>query len=275
MPAVFNLSSWAAQRAPLAEWLIDELRKRYDVPRRIATRWVDGGEILPLLDGLDEVAEPHRAACVKAINAFRDDHGLVPFAVCSRTEEYAALAAQLRVEDAVELQPPTRGQVYDYLEATGTSLADVQAVLRADPTLWDLLESPLVLSIVALTYGGQPAEALRSPGTPEQRLALLFEAYTERMLTHRPGHLPASPDADLAVLARPLDARPRSERVPPRPPPARLVGHEDTATTRNPSPSDRRGAGRRAVTRGSLWAVRRGIRRAVLRGAFRVKRLAG
>ncbi|MGH8906595.1 MAG: NACHT domain-containing protein [Egibacteraceae bacterium] len=140
MPAVFNLSSWAAQRTPLAAWLIDELHKRYDVPRSIATRWVNSGEILPLLDGLDEVAEPHRAACVEAINAFRTKHGLVPFAVCSRTEEYSALAARLRVEDAVELRPPTPGQIYDYLEATGASSADVRAALEADPTCgscWD------------------------------------------------------------------------------------------------------------------------------------------
>ncbi|MGH8902906.1 MAG: NACHT domain-containing protein [Egibacteraceae bacterium] len=64
IPVVFNLSSWAARRPPLAKWLADELRTRYAVARRIAQRWVAGGEMLPLLDGLDEVARPHRAGCV-------------------------------------------------------------------------------------------------------------------------------------------------------------------------------------------------------------------
>jgi hypothetical protein len=212
MPVVFNLSSWAAQRAPLAEWLIDELHNRYDVPRSIATRWVDSEEILPLLDGLDEVTEPHRAGCVEAINAFRSEHGLVPFAVCSRTQEYTVLDTRLRVEDAIELQPPTRGQIYDYLEATGASLVDMRAALEADPTLWELLESPLVLSIVALTYGGRAADALRAPGTPAHRLTLLFKAYTERMLAHRPGPFTSAQTRSwLGWLARSMRDRNQSE----------------------------------------------------------------
>src|SRR5689334_20103301 len=32
MPVVFNLSSWAVKRSLLAEWLVDELNERYDVP---------------------------------------------------------------------------------------------------------------------------------------------------------------------------------------------------------------------------------------------------
>jgi len=212
IPAVFNLSSWAVQRPPLHEWLVDELRKRYDVPRSLARRWVNRGDILPLLDGLDEVVESHRQACVEAINAFRDEHGLVPFAVCSRTQEYTALASRLRVEDAVELQPPTRRQVEDYLMATGASLADVEAALETDPTLWELLRSPLVLSIVALTYSGRPALALRTSGTPEERLTLLFEAYTERMLTHRPGHYtPTRTLHSLTWLARSMRSRTQTE----------------------------------------------------------------
>ena len=40
-----------------------ELVERYDVPRAVATGWVVDEQILPLLDGLDEVREAHRAAC--------------------------------------------------------------------------------------------------------------------------------------------------------------------------------------------------------------------
>jgi predicted NACHT family NTPase len=107
MPVVFNLSSWAVQRLPLAEWLVDELHIRYDVARQIGSQWLAGGEILPLLDGLDEVAKAHRADCIEAINAFRQEHGPARFVVCSRTEDYTMLVGLLRVEEAIELQPPT------------------------------------------------------------------------------------------------------------------------------------------------------------------------
>ena len=65
IPVVFPLSSWAAQRRPLGDWLVDELQQRYDVPRTIGQAWVDADQVLPLLDGLDEVQAEHRAACVE------------------------------------------------------------------------------------------------------------------------------------------------------------------------------------------------------------------
>ncbi len=87
IPVVFNLSSRAAGRLPLDEWLIEELHTRYDIPRAIATQWVEGSDILPLLDGLDEVPGQLAANCVEAINAFQGDHGPVRFIVCSRTRD--------------------------------------------------------------------------------------------------------------------------------------------------------------------------------------------
>src|SRR5262249_23040618 len=68
IPVVFPLSTWAESRKPLVEWLIDELNLRYDVPRKLAEEWVASDQVLPLLDGLDEVKAEHRAACVEAIN---------------------------------------------------------------------------------------------------------------------------------------------------------------------------------------------------------------
>ena len=89
LPIVFNLSSWAIKRQPLAEWLVEELNTKYRVPRKVGKSWVDTNQVLPLLDGLDEVAKEHRAECVDAINAYRQMHdGVNPLVVCSRTAEY-------------------------------------------------------------------------------------------------------------------------------------------------------------------------------------------
>jgi hypothetical protein len=186
-PVVFNLSSWARRRPPLADWLVDELQDRYDVPRRLAKEWVDAGEILPLLDGLDEVAASARAECVAAINGFLDDYfgGLL---VCSRTEDYDALPIRLRLREAVELHPPTREQIRDYLDTVGAPLADVKRALGVDDGdgLWELLESPLMLDLVARTYEGLPADSLRVTGGPRERRAQLFTTYIELMFERRP-----------------------------------------------------------------------------------------
>jgi predicted NACHT family NTPase len=68
--------------------LIDELNLRYQVPRRIGKAWMAAEQVLPLLDGLDEVALEHRAACVDAINVFRQQHWLIAMVVCSRSHDY-------------------------------------------------------------------------------------------------------------------------------------------------------------------------------------------
>jgi DNA polymerase III delta prime subunit len=212
LPVVFNLSSWAATRLRLDEWLVKELHASYKVARGIGRQWLDDREVLPLLDGLDEVATAHRGKCVEAINAFQETCGPVRLVVCSRTGDYTDLTVRLQVEEAIELQPPTRRQVVDYLQAAGSTLADVRAALEADESLWELVRSPLVLTIAALAYHDRPADALRAAGTPHQRLTLLFEAYTERMLAHRPNrYTPVQMRRWLVWLARSMHQHSLSE----------------------------------------------------------------
>jgi hypothetical protein len=185
IPVVFPLSSWAAQRRPLRDWLVDELQQRYDVPRKIGQAWVDADQVLPLLDGLDEVQVEQRAACAEAINAFRRSHGLLPLAVCSRITEYEALGLQLRLQGAIVVQPLTRAQVDSYLTQIGEPLAAVREVLRDDSLLWELLDTPLMLTIVTLAYAGQPAKALHTGETLAERRQSLFATYLTRMFQRR------------------------------------------------------------------------------------------
>jgi DNA polymerase III delta prime subunit len=201
IPVVFNLSSWAVRRRPLDKWLVDELHDRYDVPRGIGRAWVASEQVLPLLDGLDEVARTHRSACVEAINAFRDQHGLLPIAVCSRVGDYQELGRQLRLQEAILVQPLTRAQVTAYLKEAGRPLAGVRAALREDPQLWELLESPLLLSIVTLTYQGMPASAVRAIGSAEERRRHLFASYVALMLERRVRQGSSTPAQTLRWLA--------------------------------------------------------------------------
>jgi DNA polymerase III delta prime subunit len=185
IPVVFHLSSWAVQRRPMADWLVDELRERYYVSRKLARAWIDAEQVLPLLDGLDEVAPEHRAACVEAINTFRRQHAAVPLAVCSRALDYEALAVRVELSGAIVIQPLSRAQIRISLKQGGKVLAGVRWVLRDDETLWELLETPLMLSIVALAYQGRSAAEVRATGSLEQRRTHLFENYTQRMFERR------------------------------------------------------------------------------------------
>ena len=87
LPVVLPLSSWATKRPALQDWLIEQFALLYDVRRQLSRDWMQASLILPLLDGLDEMEESARPACIAAINAYHHEH-LQPLVVCSRTTEY-------------------------------------------------------------------------------------------------------------------------------------------------------------------------------------------
>jgi MFS family permease/DNA polymerase III delta prime subunit len=181
IPVVFPLSSWAERRLPLVEWLVDELNKRYDVPRMLAQSWVAADTILPLLDGVDEVKADVRRACAEAINTYRQAHGLLPIVVSSRIADYETLTVKLRLHGAIVVQPLTREQVKAYLWQIGLRVAP-----STTSPLWDLLDTPLMLSIATLTYAGDSHQVLPTANTSEAQRDQLFTAYVTRMFERRP-----------------------------------------------------------------------------------------
>lgn len=104
IPIVFDLSSWTAERKPLADWLVDELHQKYQVPKTTAQTWIEGEKLLLLLDGLDEVTEPYRDDCVDAINTYRQKYRTVDLAICSRVADYDALTSKLDLRGAVIIE---------------------------------------------------------------------------------------------------------------------------------------------------------------------------
>ena len=189
IPVVFHLSSWAARRRPLAEWLVAELNERSDVPRRVARRWVEAEQVIPLLDGLDEVAADHRQACLDALNQFRRGHGLLPIAVCSRIADYEALGAKLRVRGAVVVQPLTRTQVAGYLERGEIPGQRLRTALEEDASLWELLETPLMLWVAMLADQHAPVDGSHLDGI-EQRRGRLLTSFVDAMFERRSAELP-------------------------------------------------------------------------------------
>lgn len=185
LPVIFNLSSWSQKKLPLGEWLADELHLKYQVPHQLGRSWVQADSLLPLLDGVDEVAAEHREACIKAINAFRWEHGLLPMVVCSRSNDYFMQPQRIVLHRAVTVQPLAPGQIEAYVEQAGASLSALRVALHQDAALYELTSTPLMLSILTLTYHDMPAEELLPGGSLTERRQQIFKRYVERMLRHR------------------------------------------------------------------------------------------
>jgi DNA polymerase III delta prime subunit len=182
MPVVFNLASWVVKRQPIVNWLIEELNGKYQVPRKLAQPWVDNDQVMLLLDGLDEVASEHRSACVDAINTYRQEHGLVPIVVCSRSTEYLHLKIRLHLHSAVIIQPLTGKQIDDYLLGAGEQLEAMRVALRGDQALRELATTPLMLSVLALAYHGRSLEEFPETSSLGARRQEAFATYVRRML---------------------------------------------------------------------------------------------
>jgi hypothetical protein len=152
---VFNLSSWSQNRSPIELWLTSELDSKYRIPRHHAQDWIARDDLILLLDGLDEVRPEHQAACVAAINIFRQNYGLTRIAVCCRSDDYNLIGSRLHFEGAIHLLPLTVSQVHEYLEAGGDLLRSLQSAVRRDRALLTLARRPLMLAIMTLAYSGK------------------------------------------------------------------------------------------------------------------------
>jgi DNA polymerase III delta prime subunit len=186
IPVIFNLSSWARQRLPLKQWLVEELKVRYQVPQQIGRAWVESNQIFPLLDGLDEVAESVREACVQAITLYAQrEQDRIPLIICCRIEEYQALSVQLPLQYAVMLLPFSDEQIEVYLSSISGRLDVLRQILREDKDLFELARRPLMLAIFTLAYHGETSVDLPATTTGDDYPHALFRQYVKYMLTRR------------------------------------------------------------------------------------------
>lgn len=204
IPVILNLASWRPRWPTFELWLIDELSMRYGAPPQFSQRWLQLDQLLPLLDGLDELPPEHRAQCVEAINSFRRRNGVSALVVCSRSADYLTLEAQLNLRGAIELQPLSLEQIDRYLVTLGPALAMLRQLVQTDPDVQELAHTPLLLHIMVLVYHGKPLEDVDLSGTQDEQRRRLFDAYIDQML-HRRGrtrrYTPAQTIRWLAWLA--------------------------------------------------------------------------
>lgn len=184
LPIVFSLSSWAVKRAPLSMWMMEQLNQVYQVPRGLARQWVHDQQIIPLLDGLDEMEEKARPHCIKEINRYHQEH-LHPLVVCSRSAEYtvASQSEKFALQRAVVVQLLTSRQIETTLNKGGKQLAEICAMYKGNAVLQDLVNTPLLLNLLILTYKGTTVHDLPKSGNALQQHLLAH--YVQRMVTRK------------------------------------------------------------------------------------------
>jgi hypothetical protein len=171
-PVLLDLVAWDPDRHRLDDWLAACLTAtrpaslRAEDARAVASRLVERGAVIPVLDGLDELSDRLMKQVIGAVHGWDR-----PFVLTSRTDEYetAVRDTGLTVARAlvVRLGPMPISEITAHLTA-GRADADrrwapVTARLRRPGPLREVLSSPLMSSMAKTAYArvdSDPAELL-------------------------------------------------------------------------------------------------------------------
>jgi predicted NACHT family NTPase len=180
IPVLFNLSSWKEDKQSIPNWLVAELKLR-GVSAKASKKWLEECRLLPMLDGLDELRSERQEPCVRAINQWlMGEYQPLFLVVCSRREEYTNYKTRLQMNGAICLKALTLEQIHDYLiQVDQVKFWDA---FNHDPGLLELVQAPLFLSIVVLTYSSDYFERWQQLDSTQKRLQDLWSQYICRML---------------------------------------------------------------------------------------------
>jgi NACHT domain len=203
VPILASLASWNPADQDLREWMCAQLMVDYPA---LATRSPSGGQgstqaavllasglVIPILDGLDELAPSLRSTAIARINeSLRPGE---PIVVASRTEEFvkairppSGKEATLRGAAAVQLRPLDVDAVRGYLgdDATGAAAKarwePVFKLLGTEAPVGHVLASPLMVGLARATYSSRPGHPPRDLPDPAELSRLPDETAVERRL---------------------------------------------------------------------------------------------
>ncbi len=183
IPILLSLSSWQNDQQSITDWIVAELNsgKYYKVRKDITKQWLEEGEIIPLFDGLDELAAPRQEQCVKKLNEFlQPGNWMYPLVVCSRIEEYQLYSTQLALNSSLELQPFSDEQIQEYLRRTGNE--QLGNSIQDDHQLRQLAQTPFLLNIIVLSCQKLPLDKWQELESSAERIDYLLSTYVEVML---------------------------------------------------------------------------------------------
>ena len=127
LPIIFECSEWDGRE--LLSWMAWQLNRKYDIKEETALQMLEEWDILPLFDGLDELAAEKQGDFVRHFNALPNDR---PQVVCCRVKEYGQLqkdsGVKLALKNAVILQDISRPRLKGHLLRQGLD------------ELWNMLE---------------------------------------------------------------------------------------------------------------------------------------
>lgn len=182
VPVLFELGSWQAESGSIADWLIAQLRFKYNISPAVGKKWLAEQNLLPLLDGLDEVETHRQDSCIQAINQFLASDVKPKHLVASSSfEAYKECPTRFKLQAAILLKPLTETQIQEYLLAARSR--ELWHSIENEPDLLKLAKTPLFLSMMALAYEEILIESWKRLTSESEQRKYLLTAYIRRQMT--------------------------------------------------------------------------------------------
>jgi NACHT domain len=222
VPVLLSPASWDPDSEHLDAWLSRQIREQYlrgPAYRQVAEHLASSELVLPILDGLDEIARQRWVSALRALEHARPNEPLV---ITCRSQEYKEAVkdwgSALASADVIELERVTSVEALAFLRGAATpassaSWDEVAAHLNAVPdgALATALSTPLMVTLARTIYttpGHHPSELIRlaragGQAAVEQHLLAEFilVAYTN------PPPAPGTPALRLRHPPRPEQAQ--------------------------------------------------------------------
>ncbi|NJM59323.1 MAG: hypothetical protein HC849_02545 [Oscillatoriales cyanobacterium RU_3_3] len=179
--------SWRNSQQPMTDWLVDELKLKYGVKKNLGKQWLDNKQLLPLLDGLDEVEPRLHESCVRELNEWlQGTTQPLYLVVCSLWGDIRDSSQQdiwqLSLNAVVQLKPLTEEHIQQYL--ISLDCTELCQMLEQDANLLELVRTPFLLNITVLSYELLSLAQWQQLSSRAQRVEYLLDKYVQYML-HR------------------------------------------------------------------------------------------
>lgn len=183
MPILLNLSSWQVDQQPIQDWIIEQMHIKYAITPDTGNYWLEQLQILPLLDGLDEVKTHQQESCIQKINEFLESN-LSPLhlVVCSSVKPYYNCKTRFHLNGAILLHPLTNRQIKTYL--MNARSRELWHDIEDDPQLLKLAKKPLFLSLMTLAYENILISSWKHLTTIDEQQEYLLKAYVRHQISN-------------------------------------------------------------------------------------------
>ena len=180
LPVLVNLSSWRNDKQTISQWLLSQINQRYGVSKNLVKKWLKENQILPLLDGLDELEAERQQSCILELNKFlNSEEQPLYMVICCRKENYEYQNLKLKLNGAIYLQPLSRRQISEYLSSI--KLSELWDSIQNSSIVLELINAPLFLSMLALAYKQISIDEWNNCNTPERCREYLLGVYVNQM----------------------------------------------------------------------------------------------